>query len=106
MPTDKASILKLSILGLLIIVAVLQLCGVLGWDSDTLDIQCESTEAATVKLQQENLQLKQQLDDLTAQVQALPKEADLSAQEKTLKETISAKQLNIQNLRIQRDLQR
>ena len=104
MPTDKASIIKLSILGLLIIVAGLQLFGVLGWDSDTLDSQCESIEAATAKLQQENQQLKQQLDDLTAQVQALPEEADIEAKEKTLKERLSEKRLNLQNIRIQQSL--
>lgn len=105
MPTDKASIIKLSILGILIIVAGLQLFGVLGWDSDSLDTQSESIEAATAKLQQENQQLKQQLDDLTAQVQTLPKEADIAAREKSLKEIISEKRLNIQNLRVQRNLQ-
>lgn len=105
MPTDKASIVKQSILSFLIIVAGLQIFGVLGWNSDTLDAQCESIEAATAKQQKENQQLEQKLDDLTAQVQALPSDASIATRKKKLRETISSRQQTLQNLRVQREIQ-
>lgn len=98
MTTNKASIIKLIVLGIFIIITALQLFGVLGWDSDSLDTQREAIKDDIKTIQKEITSLEEELQKLTTEVQALPSEEEFIKQEQSLKTEISQKTQNLQML--------
>ncbi|MBR5196301.1 MAG: hypothetical protein IKW48_09225 [Akkermansia sp.] len=92
MTTDKASTFKLIVIVFFIIIAGLQIYGVIGWDSAPMNTQREAIEDSIQKIQEINTRLEEKIQKQDSEIQALPSEEDYIKQVQALKAEISSKQ--------------